>query len=97
MECDLANSCTRSDISVVHQPIEGNKPADSISQIPSNKQVFLESMKEKMTERLVEKRLVEERAIVFSSGAGGLGNNILGLVSSFVIAALTDAKLYCLY
>lgn len=91
MECYLANSCTRNDISVDNQPVITNKPRDSIVQIPSSKKMFVESVKEKMTERPVE-----ERAVVFSSGDGGFGNNILGLVSSFVIAALTDSKLYCI-
>ena len=34
-------------------------------------------------------------SIIFKPSESGLGNNLYGLVSAFVIAALTNRKLYC--
>ena len=36
-------------------------------------------------------------SIVFKPSESGLGNNIYGLVSAFVIAALTNRRLYCAF
>ena len=41
-------------------------------------------------------QIQEEPTVEFSSGDGGLGNNILGLVSAYMIAALSNATFYCI-
>ena len=43
----------------------------------------------------VVKPHVYNGSVIFKPSESGLGNNVYGLVSAFVIAALTNRRLYC--
>lgn len=45
---------------------------------------------------IVNKKHQYSGEIVFKPSESGLSNNLLGLVSAFVIAALTNKRLYCI-